>query len=456
MKDLTQGAIHKHLLSMAAPMAIGMLVQTLYYLIDLYFVSRLGAHALAGVGAGGSVAFLVLALTQALSVGTVTLVSHAVGRKDQAEANLVFNQSLLLAAACAALTVFGGYVLADPYLHRISADPETMRAGITYLYWYTPGLALQFALATMGAALRGTGVVKPTMLVQMLTVLINIILAPVLIAGWGTGHPLGVAGAGLASTIAVAVGVIVMGYYFAKLETYVGYDAAQIRPRWALWKRMLNIGAPAGGEFACMFVLMAVVYHIVAPFGAAAQAGFGVGSRVMQAIFLPVMAIAFAVAPIAGQNFGAGQFARVRETLVTAICIESVLMVLLTALCQINPAWLIRPFASDASVIAVGAQYLHIISWNFVATGIVFACSGLFQALGNTWPAFIGMALRVLTFVLVALWLSRQPGFTMNQVWYLSVATVALQAVVALLLVRTQLNRRLAASTAAAAAMAPA
>lgn len=455
MKDLTQGAIHKHLLGMAAPIAAGMLVQTLYYLIDLYFVSRLGAHALAGVGAGGSVAFLVLALTQMLSVGTVTLVSHAVGRKDQAEANLVFNQSLVMALACGGLTLFGGYVLAVPYLRSVGADPETLQAGISYLYWYTPGLALQFALATMGAALRGTGVVKPTMLVQMLTIAINIALAPVLIAGWGTGHPLGVAGAGLASTIAVAVGVIVMGYYFAKLETYVGYDAAQIRPRWAVWKRMLNIGAPAGGEFACMFVLMAVVYAIIAPFGAAAQAGFGVGSRVMQAIFLPVMAIAFAVAPIAGQNFGAGKPARVRETLIKAICIESVLMLLLTLMCQINPAWFIRAFASDPAVIAVGAQYLHIISWNFVATGIVFACSGMFQALGNTWPAFVGMAARVLTLVVIALWLSRQPGFAMTQVWYLSVATVALQAIVAVLFVRSQLNRRLAAYPASTARPAP-
>ena len=82
----------------------------------------------------------------------------------------------------------------------IGADAPTMAAGVTYLYWFTPGLALQFALVAMGSALRGTGIVQPTMIVQALTVLLNIVLAPVLIAGWGTGHPLGVAGAGLAST----------------------------------------------------------------------------------------------------------------------------------------------------------------------------------------------------------------------------------------------------------------
>lgn len=147
----------------------------------------------------------------------------------------------------------------------------------------------------MGGALRGTGIVKPTMIVQLLTVVINIILAPILIAGWGTGMPMGVAGAGLASTIAIAVGIVALTVYFIKLEKYVGFDRSQIQPRLAIWRRMIAIGFPAGGEFLLMFVYLAVIYWIIQPFGASAQAGFGVGSRVMQAIFLPTMVIAFAV-----------------------------------------------------------------------------------------------------------------------------------------------------------------
>lgn len=255
---------------------------------------------------------------------------------------------------------------------------------------------------------------------------------------------MGAAGAGLASTISVSVGVIFIAVYFVRQESYVEYNQEQIHPQIAVWKRMLNIGLPAGGEFACMFIFMAIIYAIISPFGSAAQAGFGVGSRVMQAIFLPVMAISFAVAPIAGQNFGARLSSRVRETLSKALIIECVLMATLTMLCQINPAWFIRFFSTDEAVIAFGAQYLHIISLNFVAVGIVFACSGMFQALGNTWPALFSMGSRVLTFALPALWLSRQPGFYITEVWYLSVATVALQAVLSLTLVRSQLNKRLA------------
>src|SRR5213592_3210644 len=98
MKDLTQGSIARHLIQMAAVMLIGMMGQTLYYLVDLYFVSGLGPEAIAGVGAAGNIAFVVLALTQILNVGTLALISHAAVRKDQPDANLVFNQSIALSA----------------------------------------------------------------------------------------------------------------------------------------------------------------------------------------------------------------------------------------------------------------------------------------------------------------------------------------------------------------------
>jgi Na+-driven multidrug efflux pump len=192
-----------------------------------------------------------------------------------------------------------------------------------------------------------------------------------------------------------------------------------------------------------MFVFIAVMYWTIRHFGPAAQAGFGVGSRVMQAIFLPAMAIAFAASPVAGQNFGGGHFARVRETFRTAALMSSSIMIALTLLCQWRPDSLVRPFSADPEVIAVGAPFLHIISWNFIATGLIFSCSSLFQALGNTWPSLISSGSRLLTFALPALWLGSQPHFELRQLWYLSVCTVALQAVFSLVLLQRQFRTRL-------------
>src|SRR5450755_1238807 len=162
MRDLTQGSIPRQIIALAVPIFAGMLLQTLYYIVDLYFVSRLGDTAIAGVSAAGNVTFLVFALTQMLGVGIVALISQAVGRKDPVEANLVFNQSLVLSALCAVLTLVCGYAGTAPYMGTIGADASTVMMGTAYLYWFMPGLALQFALVAMGSALRGTGIVKPT------------------------------------------------------------------------------------------------------------------------------------------------------------------------------------------------------------------------------------------------------------------------------------------------------
>jgi putative MATE family efflux protein len=445
MHDLTQGSIPRHLVRLAAPLAAGMVFQTLYYLIDLYFVAQLGDAAIAGVGAAGNVQFIVMALTQILGVGTMALIAQAIGRKDQADANLVFNQSLTMSAIALLATLVGGLLLSGPYMKRLGADAATAAAGTTYLAWFLPGLALQFAMVTFGSALRGTGIVKPTMIVQIATVVINAVLAPVLIAGWGTGRPLGVAGAGLATSIAILIGVVLMGLYFIRLEHAVGLDSTLLRPKLAVWARILRIGLPTGGEFALMFLYMGVIYWIIRGFGAEAQAGYGLGSRVMQAIFLPAMAVAFAVAPLAGQNYGARNFARVREAFASAAKLGTGIMLILTLLCQWRPDWFFVPFTREPAVVAVGADFLRVVSWNFVATGLIFTCSGMFQALGNTVPSLLSSASRIFLFAGPAIWLSTRPGFTLRQVWYLSVTTVAIQLVLSWLLVRREFRARLAA-----------
>ena len=443
MQDMTKGPIPGHIMRMAGPIAIGMVFQTLYYLVDLYFVGQLGDAAIAGLGAAGNVQFLVMAITQVLGVGTMALIAQASGRKDRTDANLIFNQSLVLAVVCAAITLVGGYGIANWYMGTLGADADTIVAGTTYLYWVLPGLGLQFALISMGSALRGTGIVTPTIVVQVLTVVLNAILSPIMIAGWGTGRPLGVAGAGISTTISVAVAVVLMTVYFKRRERYVVFDASMVRPRLSAWKRILGVGLPPGGEFALMFVYMAIIYWTIRDFGSEAQAGFGVGSRVMQAVFLPAMAIAFATAPVAGQNVGAGLGDRVRETFRTSMVTLSAIMILLTLLCQLRPDVLIAIFTDDQAVIAVGAEFLSIISWNFVATGIVFTCSGMFQAIGNTVPSLVASGTRLVTFALPAIWLSSQSWFELRHLWFASVATVALQAGFAWWMLSVEMDKKL-------------
>ena len=442
MKDLTTGSIPRHIIGLAVPMAAGMIFQTMYYLVDLYFVAALGDAAVAGVSAAGNVQFMVMAITQVLGVGTMALIAQAVGRRDRDDANLVFNQSTMMALACGIAVLIGGLLVSRRYMIAVGADAATVEAGTQYLRAFVPGLALQFALVAMGSALRGTGIVRPTVLVQIVTVVMNIVLAPVLIAGWGTGRPLGTAGAGLASSIAIGAGVLMMTIYFLRLEHYVAFQTSLMRLRGDVVRRVLRIGIPPGAEFALMFVYTAIVYYVIRDFGSEAQAGYGIGSRVMQSIFLPAMAVAFSAAPLAGQNVGAARMDRVRDTFKWASIIGCMPLAILTLACQVRPEWPIGIFTKEAPVVVVGADFLRTISWNFVATGVIFTCSGMFQALGNTIPSLISSASRLVTFALPALWMSTRPGFSLRELWILSVVTVTAQAGLTTWFLLRELQRR--------------
>jgi putative MATE family efflux protein len=443
MKDLTQGSIVSHIAVMAPQIFAGMILMMLCQLIDLYFVGGLGDAAIAGVGAAGNAGFLINALTQILSVGTVSLISHAVGRKDRADANLVFNQSLGLSAAGTLFTLIAGCLLARSYMRSVAVDDAVIEAGTIYLFWFMPALALQFVALVMGSALRGTGIVRPTVIVQVTTVILNILLAPVLIAGWGTGWALGVAGAGLASSIAVIIAVAMMWIYFHRYEHYVAINTALWRPRMAQWKRILGIGLPAGGEFAIIFVNMAVIYYALRHFGAAAQAGFGIGSRLLGVIHMPGISIALAAGAIAGQNFGAGNSERVRRTFRTVLLLVSAVMIGLTMVAQWQPELLLAGFTGDAETIAVGALFLRMVSLNNVAQGVNFVCSSMFQGLGNTRPVLLSAGARLMTYALPLIFLSGMPGFRIEHTWYLSIATTTLQAGLSLWLLHLEFRKRL-------------
>jgi putative MATE family efflux protein len=428
---------------MASFMAVSMLAQTLYLLADLYWVASLGKEAIAAVGLSGNLMMAIMALTQMLGVGTTTVISQAAGRKDQPHAELAFNQSVVVSLVVALAFGVCSFPFRHSYSEWLSADALTATLASSYLLWFIPALMLQFPLVALGSALRATGIIKPAVGLQVLSVFLNIILAPLFIFGPGPFPEMGVAGAALATFLSILVADILTIGYFVRSYRYVRFRAGLWRPQFKIWWSMLRVGIPAGAEFALMAVYIVVVYAIIRNFGAAAQAGFGVGMRIMQAIFLPVIAVAFALAPVAGQNFGGRQAGRVRQSFNSAVAITSGIMVVLTLICQIAPESLIRAFSNDASVIRFGSDYLRIVSFNFVAVGIVFTSSSVFQGIGNSWPPLISSALRLLIFVLPAVILSRTAGFDIKQVWYLSVATILFQAGANFLLLRREFEKKL-------------
>jgi putative MATE family efflux protein len=302
-------------------------------------------------------------------------------------------------------------------------------------------------MVSMSAALRGTGNFKPGMIVQTSTVVINIIAAPLLIFGVGTGRPLGVKGAALASFIALIIGTAWLALYFRGTEAYLHFRPREWKPQMREWAGMLKVGLPAGAEFALISVFLFVVYTVSRPFGSAAQAGFGIGLRIVQACFLPVVALGIAVAPVAGQNFGARHGARVRETFHTGAVMAGGLMFGLALLCRFVPEPMIGMFSSDRQVIAVGAEYLRISALSFVASGIIFVVSSMFQAMGNTIPPLLTSFGRILIVGVPVIMMSRMPGFELRWVWFLSATAIWVHLAASYLLLRREFRLRLASTS---------
>jgi Na+-driven multidrug efflux pump len=248
----------------------------------------------------------------------------------------------------------------------------------------------------------------------------------------------------LASSIAVLIGALMLFAYFHKFERYVRFDPAQWRPQFRQWKRILNVGLPAGGEFAIIFVWMGVVYYVLSDFGAAAQAGFGIGTRVLGLIQMPALAVALAAGPIAGQNFGAGDGRRVRETFVKAALIATAVMIGFTILAQWRVDLLLAGFSKDRETMAVAVVFLQLVSLNLVAQGLIFTCHSMFQGLGNTKPVLLSSGMRLFTYAVPVIWLSTRSGFAIQHVFYLSIATTTLQAGLAMWLLRREFRKRLA------------
>mgnify|MGYP000054675704 FL=1 len=443
MKDLSQGPISGHLARLGGAMLFGMVFQTLYYLVDLWFVSRVGPTAVAAVGLAGSLTFFTMAIMQALTVGTTALVGQAWGAKDHARARHLFNQSQVLAMSAGVAFVAIMYAVRGAFARNMAADEATAAAMIAYLDWFVPALGLQFLVVAIGAALRGAGEVRMPTLIQLVTLVVNIVLCPVLIAGWGTGRAFGVAGAGMATFFAMLVGVLILLAWIRRGHAVLVLDPREWKPDWKTWWRMLAIGLPSGAEFLLMTVYMALIYWLIRPYGAEAQAGFGIAMRVLQTGMIPIIAIAFAVTPIVAQSYGANKPERVREAVRTASLWVLAPSIVAALLCHQFPEPPVGWFTDDAAVVAAGAGALAILGFNFISQSLIFIAANTFQALGNTVPSLVASMSRLALFAAPAIWASRQPGFTLRQVWLLSIGSVVVQLLLQMALLARELRRKL-------------
>jgi putative MATE family efflux protein len=386
---LTEGSLRRGLLRLAGPMFASALLQNAQSLIDLFWVGRLGPVAVAALALSGTVLFLMWPIVMGLSVGTVALVSRHTGAGQPRKAAAAAGQSLGLSVAAGALVGLAGFLALNPLLALIGAEPAVAELARQYLAISFAGFFTVFLLATSTSAMQGAGTALLPMTAMILANLINLALDPVMIFGLLGCPALGVRGAAWATVLsqAAACAVVAAGLFRGVPRLKVGWR--DLVPHFRTARDLFRIGIFSAGQMLARSLMVFALFRIVATCGTAALAGYGIGMRFHQMILLPCFVLGNAAAALVGQNLGAGRPDRAARAGWLATGIGMGINLAAAGVLMLFAGPMTAFFSSDPAVVAVGADYLRLVSpfYVFAATGIILGRS--INGAGDTVPTMI-------------------------------------------------------------------
>ena len=436
--DLTTGSMASHFRALAIPAAFGMLFATLYNVVDVYWAGRLSTDAQAGLAIGFQAFFILMAVGFGLSSALSALVSNAKGSKDAEQTQTFIAQGLIYGVIATVVLMIVGWFL-GPILITLVSEPGAYRdAALGYFHW------LIFALPGFFLAYGGNGILQAhgdsRSMQRALTVafFVNIGLNPLLMFGidgvWGGMGFNGIAVATIFSQTAVMVFIILR---ILKLDAMQSVTRASFRPIHDIFAQITAQLIPASSAMMVMFVSGFVVQFALKEFGGAAVAAYGVALRIEQILLLPVLGMTGALLPIAGQNFGAKDFDRVRAALRFCWMTGFAMAVVATPVLLFAGGWAISLFSDDPEVIRIGSSYLRVDAFLFPIYMMLFSINSLLQALKKPiwtlWISiyrqgfgvafFIWVFISVLDFSVWGVWLGIATAVTSGWVLSLIVAS---------------------------------
>ncbi len=427
---LLEGSILAVIHRLAVPMLISALLQNLQTLIDLFWVGRLGPHAIAGVALSGVVVMLLLPGLMGLSTGTVAMVARAIGAGDLTLAGTAAAQSILLGCLMGLLIAGLGWWPADALLRLLGTGADVMPAASVYLKISMVGTVTVFILFIGSAALQGSGDSVTPMYIMAVSNVLNMVLDPLFIFGLGIMPPLGVAGAAIATICAQALAAALLMVILLRGRGQLHLRRPCWRPNIGLAWRIVRIGIPGSGQMLSRSLMGAVIMRIVARCGTTAVAAYGTGLRFHMIILMPAFALGGAAATLVGQNLGALRPARAHRVAWAATALDIGFMLVSATIMYLFAPQLIGVFNSDPEVVKIGTEYLRVVSpfYIFAAPGIVLS-----RALQGAGDTFMPMVITILTLwgvqVPVASWLSRVWQPPTVGIWTAMAAAFVMQAV---------------------------
>lgn len=416
---LLEDPIHKALLSLAIPIVFGQLLQSAYQLTDAFWVGRLGANEVAAVSISMPVTFLVIALGAGLAMAGATLTAQYMGARQTEKVNHVAGQTMLMVCIVSVLLSILGIILTPSFLTLLGVEKAVYDNALSFMHVSFVSMIFVFTYNMFQALMRGIGQVKIPLYIVMGTVLLNFVLDPLFIFGYGFIPGSGVTGAAMATltTQAIAAGC---GFYILGKGKYgIHLELKHLKPDWSYIKRAFFLGAPASVELSARALGLITMSFLVASFGTVTIASYGVGSNILQLVTIPAMGLAMAISTLVGQNLGAGEIERASKvTVIGSVWSFVMLSIIGLAAFLFAPNFVAFFIPDDPSVITQGAEFLKMmsLSWGFI--GVQLAIMSAFRASGNMMNSMVLSLLSqwVLQFPLAYI-LSKHTELSQQGIW---------------------------------------
>ena len=382
--DYTQIDLKRAIFLLAVPMILELIMESTFAVVDIYFVGKLGASAVATVGLTETYLFLLYSIAMGLAMAVTAIVARRIGEKNKDEAGKAAVQSIFLALLCSIPFSIAGIFFSKELLTLMGADAWSIEHGYHYTQWMLGGNMIIVFLFVINAIFRGGGDAAIAMRVLWIANGINILLVPLLINGWGPIPAMGIQGAAIATTIGRGTGVIIQLW-----TLFTGGKHIQAKLSQLYWdgKTMLGIVKTSLGGVGQMIVSMTswiFLMRILADVGSEAVAGSTIALRIMMFTMMPAWGLSNAAATLVGQNLGAGRPDRAESSVWKIGFYNMIFLVIVAVVYFVYHDSLMNIFTDDVRVIAIGGEWLRIISYSYCVYGWWMVSVQAFNGAGDT------------------------------------------------------------------------
>jgi len=383
-QDFTIGNLNRAILLLAIPMVLEMVLESLFAVVDVFWVGRLGADAVATVGLTESLLSLVFAVGLGLSLSTTAMVARRIGEKDPEGAAVAGVQAIAIGLVLSILVGLPSFIYAPHLLHLMGASPQIVAVGSGYARIALAGSGAIMMLFLNNAIFRGAGDAAIAMRLLWVSNIINLILDPCLIFGWGPFPKLGVTGAAVATLSGRSIGVLYQFYRLLKGTERIRILRRQVHLNFSVLLRLLRVSLTGILQFAIAHTSWIGLVRIVSVFGSAALAGYTIAIRILIFVLMPSWGLSNAAATLVGQNLGAKQPERAETSVWRTGLYNMIFLGVIGLFFVVFAEPIIRLFTSDPAVIPLAVSSLRILSYGNIGYAYGMVMLQAFNGAGDT------------------------------------------------------------------------